>query len=126
MEKQKYDALVIGAGNGGLIAALRLAKSGKKVLLAERHILPGGFATGFKRGRFYFEDKHGNLYTLFNELGVYNKLHFVDVPEAFRVVNSKTKETYEMPFGIDNFINKMEEYVPGSRKSVKFKKQQDI
>ena len=29
MEKQKYDALVIGAGNGGLIAALRLAKSGK-------------------------------------------------------------------------------------------------
>ena len=121
MEKQKYDALVIGAGNGGLIAALRLAKSGKKVLLAERHILPGGFATGFKRGRFYFEaslhelcdlgheDKHGNLYTLFNELGVYNKLHFVDVPEAFRVINSKTKETYEMPFGIDNFINKMEE-----------------
>lgn len=130
MEKQKYDALVIGAGNGGLIAALRLAKSGKKVLLAERHILPGGFATGFKRGRFYFEaslhelcdlgheDKHGNLYTLFNELGVYDKLHFVDVPEAFRVINSKTKETYEMPFGIDNFINKMEEYVPGSRKSV--------
>lgn len=130
MNENVYDALVIGAGNGGLIAALRLAKSKKKVLLVERHILPGGFATGFKRGRFYFEaslhelcdlgheEKHGNLYTLFKELGVYNKLHFVDVPEAFRVINAKTKETYEMPFGIDNFINKMEEYVPGSRKSV--------
>ena len=130
MNENVYDALVIGAGNGGLVAALRLAKSKKKVLLVERHILPGGFATGFKRGRFHFEaslhelcdlgheEKHGNLYTLFKELGVYDKLHFVDVPEAFRVINAKTKETYEMPFGIDNFINKMEEYVPGSRKSV--------
>lgn len=50
MEEKRYDALVIGAGNGGLTAALRLAKSNKKVLLVERHILPGGFATGFMRG----------------------------------------------------------------------------
>lgn len=130
MEEKRYDALVIGAGNGGLTAALRLAKSNKKVLLVERHILPGGFATGFMRGRFYFEaslhelcdfghkERHGNLYTLFEELGVLDKLHFVDVPEAFTVINSKTKESYEMPFGVENFINKMEEYVPGSRKSV--------
>ena len=34
MEEKRYDALVIGAGNGGLTAALRLAKSNKKVLLA--------------------------------------------------------------------------------------------
>ena len=50
-----FDCVVIGAGNGGLIASLRLAKSGKKVLLVERHILPGGFATSFSRGRFNFE-----------------------------------------------------------------------
>ena len=130
MNELNYDAVVIGSGNGGLIAALRLAKSNKKVLLVERHILPGGFATGFSRGRFYFEaslhelcdfgheDLHGNLYSLFKELDLLDKLHFVDVPEAFRVINAETKESYEMPFGVDNFINKMEEYVPGSRKSV--------
>lgn len=130
MNELNYDAVVIGSGNGGLIAALKLAKSNKKVLLVERHILPGGFATGFNRGRFYFEaslhelcdfgheDKHGNLYTLFKELDLLDKLHFVDVPEAFKAINFKTKESYEMPFGIDNFINKMEEYVPGSRKSM--------
>ncbi len=130
MDEERYDAVVIGSGNGGLIAALRLAKSNKKVLLVERHILPGGFATGFSRGRFYFEaslhelcelgnkDNYGTLYELFNELGVYDKINFADVPEAFKVINSKTKESYEMPFGIDNFINKMEEYVPGSKKSV--------
>lgn len=130
MEGKKYDAVVIGAGNGGLIAALRLAKAGKKVLLSERHILPGGFATGFHRGRFYFEaslhelcdfgheEEHGNLYTLFKELGLYDKLRFVDVPEAFKVVDAKTHESYEMPFGVEAFIDKMESYVPGSRKSV--------
>ena len=31
MNELNYDAVVIGSGNGGLIAALRLAKSNKKV-----------------------------------------------------------------------------------------------
>ena len=124
------DCVVIGAGNGGLAASLRLAKSGKKVVLVERHILPGGFATSFKRGRFNFEaslhelcdfgheDNPGNLYNLFKELEVVDKIKMVDVPEAFRVITLSTKEDYIMPFGIENFVNKMEEYVPGSRKSV--------
>ena len=128
---EEFDAVVIGAGNGGLIAALRLAKANKKVLLVERHILPGGFATSFIRGRFEFEaslhelcdfgheDVHGNLYTLFKELDVLNKIQFVDVPEAFRVISLSTGETYSMPFGIENFVKKMEEYVPGSSKSVR-------
>ena len=128
---EEFDAVVIGAGNGGLIAALRLAKANKKVLLVERHILPGGFATSFIRGRFEFEaslhelcdfgheDVHGNLYTLFKELDALNKIQFVDVPEAFRVISLSTGETYSMPFGIENFVKKMEEYVPGSSKSVR-------
>jgi prolycopene isomerase len=47
-----YDAVVIGAGNGGLTAALTLTKKGLKVLLWERHNIPGGCATSFVRGRF--------------------------------------------------------------------------
>ena len=50
-----YDVVVIGAGNGGLSAAAYLAKSGKRVLVCEKHNLPGGCATSFKRGRFEFE-----------------------------------------------------------------------
>ena len=38
----KFDAVVIGAGNGGLAAACRMAKGGKKTLLIERHNMPGG------------------------------------------------------------------------------------
>lgn len=130
MNQSTFDAVVIGAGNGGLTAALRLAKSGKSVLLVERHNLPGGFATSFIRGRFEFEaslhelcdfgtaSNKGDLYRLFEELGVLNKIEFVDVPEAYRTIALDTKEDYTMPFGVDNFVNKMEEYVPGSRKSV--------
>ena len=51
----KYDAVVIGAGNGGLVAAVRLLQGGAKVLVVEKHNLPGGFATSFRRGRFEFE-----------------------------------------------------------------------
>ncbi|MBW2676869.1 MAG: NAD(P)-binding protein [Deltaproteobacteria bacterium] len=49
-----YDAIVIGAGNGGLTASAALARKGMQVLLLERHNIPGGCATSFCRGRFEF------------------------------------------------------------------------
>ena len=51
----KFDAVVIGSGTGGLSAALSLATAGKKILLLEQHIMPGGCATSFVRGRFEFD-----------------------------------------------------------------------
>lgn len=126
----KYDVIVIGAGNSGLISALRLAKSGKSVLVLESNDVPGGFATSFVRGRFEFEtalhelceygteDNQGSVYKLFEELDVIDKITFVDVPEAYHVYSLETKEDYVMPFGIRNYVDKMEEYVPGSRDSI--------
>ena len=52
---EKYDAIVIGAGLGGLSAATMLARNGLGVLLLERHNVPGGYATSFVRGRYEFE-----------------------------------------------------------------------
>ncbi len=45
-----YDAVVVGAGFGGLSAAVRLAKSGARVLVLEARSRLGGRATAFPDG----------------------------------------------------------------------------
>src|SRR5215475_12293036 len=42
MSSSKYDAIIIGAGHNGLVAANYLAKAGKKVLVLERRDVAGG------------------------------------------------------------------------------------
>ncbi|WP_051786718.1 MULTISPECIES: FAD-dependent oxidoreductase [Streptomyces] len=49
------DVVVIGAGNAGLTAAATLQRAGIRTLLVERHNVPGGCATSFRRGRYEFE-----------------------------------------------------------------------
>ena len=91
-----YEAVVIGAGNGGLTAATTLAKSGVNTLLLEQHNIPGGCATSFVRGRFEFEtalhqlsglgteDKPGPMRGVFAKLGVLNKLELVEEHDIYR------------------------------------------
>jgi phytoene dehydrogenase-like protein len=50
-----YDAAVIGAGFGGLGAALRLAERGARVVVFERLNYPGGCASTFQRDGYQFE-----------------------------------------------------------------------
>lgn len=50
-----FDAVVIGAGFGGLSAAMTLAHGGAKVALLERLRYPGGCASTFERGGCRYE-----------------------------------------------------------------------
>ena len=54
-ETLTVDAVVIGAGLGGLGAAGYLARAGRKVAVLEHHTVPGGYAHEFKRRGFRFE-----------------------------------------------------------------------
>lgn len=126
-----YDVIVIGAGNAGLIATLELVKKNQKVLLLESNLIPGGYGVSFKRGRFEFEtsliqltdygrkENPGKVYKLFEKLGINEKLEMETIPEAYHVYESESKENYKMPFGIDEYMEKMEEYVPGSYEAMK-------
>jgi all-trans-retinol 13,14-reductase len=46
---ERWDAIVIGSGLGGLTAAALLADRGKRVLVLERHYTVGGFTHVFRR-----------------------------------------------------------------------------
>lgn len=126
----KFDAVVIGSGTGGLSAALSLATAGKKVLLMEQHNLPGGCASSFVRGRFEFDASlhefcsigyPGNWALTGKLIMEKYKLNvdWVKVPELYRCIGTLKSGRHidaVLPCGKDNFINKMEELVPGSRK----------
>ncbi len=51
---EKWDAIVIGAGVGGLTAAAHLVKAGLRVLVLERNPHPGGTAYVYHRKGFTF------------------------------------------------------------------------
>ena len=43
--KVNYDIAVVGGGIAGIAAAIQAARAGKKTVLVEKTILPGGLAT---------------------------------------------------------------------------------
>ncbi|MGN0347654.1 MAG: phytoene desaturase family protein [Lachnospiraceae bacterium] len=130
--RMKYDAIIIGAGNGGLLAATQLAKEKKNVLLLEQHNVPGGVATSFCRGRFEFDatlhemvdigskEQPGDVRVLLEGLGI--NIDWKSIPELFRVIyrySDGTKMDVTMPAGVKPFLKKFISLVPESEPSIK-------
>ncbi len=125
-----YPVIVVGAGLGGLGAACQLASVGEKVLLLEKHNVPGGFATSFVRGRFEFEGalhelsdigtegNKGSLYRFLEKIGaIPNKIKFTRVPEFYRSVFFDGFDV-TMPFGLEEYTNKLIELFPNEKKGI--------
>ncbi|KAK9921521.1 hypothetical protein M0R45_030028 [Rubus argutus] len=53
--KNYYDAIVIGSGIGGLVAATQLAVKGAKVLVLEKYVIPGGSSGYYERDGYTFD-----------------------------------------------------------------------
>ena len=119
---QRYDAIVIGAGLGGLAAATQLAHAGLSVLLLERHNVPGGYATSFVRGRYEFEvalhelsgigppERRGNVYRSLEYLGMTDKVEFLHLPNLYRAVFPDLDIT--LPVGREVFESRLAETFP--------------
>jgi phytoene dehydrogenase-like protein len=123
------DVVVIGAGNGGLTAALTLARSGRKVLLLERHNVPGGCATSFVRGRFEFEvalhqlsgvgrpERPGPLRSLLADLGVGDRLEFVEIESLYRVVMPGAFDV-TLPANRPELVGQLQAWFPAQRDAI--------
>ncbi|GLT88394.1 hypothetical protein SLE2022_064210 [Rubroshorea leprosula] len=53
--KSNYDAIVIGSGIGGLVAATQLAVKGARVLVLEKYVIPGGSSGYYERDGYTFD-----------------------------------------------------------------------
>lgn len=126
----RYDVIVVGAGNGGLVAAATTAKGGLKTLLLEKHNLPGGCATSFRRGRFEFEpslhelcgvgtkEKPDDIYKIFDSLGAEIDWRY-DHNMYRTIVKGENGYDVTVSAGREGFYNSMEEAVPGTKEKVK-------
>ena len=123
----RYDVIIVGSGNSALISALSLLNKGYKVLILDEHNNVGGLSKGLVKGRFEFETSIHNQYlvnsdekykldTILKNCNSNVKINFSPVSELFRVITPDVD--YTMPFGVNKYIDKLEEYVPNSRPSI--------
>ena len=127
---RNFDAVVVGAGNAGLSAAVRLQLSGIRTLLVEKNAVPGGYATSFVRGRFEIdpsmhelcdvgpEEDPGGVRKLLTGYGVGLKWH--RVPTCYRIISTYSDGApmdVTMPTGEQEFLDAVEAAVPGSREA---------
>lgn len=91
-EKRTYDAIVIGAGYGGVTTAALLAKAGKRVLILEKGTAAGGKAVTIRKGGAAYEmwpiaggpSEGSRFHELVRELG--------EDPEKYIVMPEETGE----------------------------------
>lgn len=124
-----FDTVVIGAGNAGLTSATALQRRGSRTLLLERHNIPGGCATSFVRGDFEFEvalhqlsglgteKKPFVMRKIFNELGVMDKVTFIQEHALYRIV-IPGKMDVSLPASVSGVKKILGELYPAEQENV--------
>lgn len=99
--KKDYDAIIIGAGMGGLVAATQLAIRGARVLLLEKYIIPGG-SSGFYQREGYTFDVGSSVMFGCGDKGSINLITraLADVGRKLELIPDPTTVHYHMPNGL--------------------------
>ena len=127
MSTSNYDAIIIGSGLGGLSCAAYLAKHGQKVLVLEKHSIPGGYATSFRRGAYTFDaglhmidgvGKGQNMAKFFEFCGVAQSIDFLKLKYSMRTVFPE--HDIRIPSGnLEGVIAVLEEDFPHEREGIR-------
>ena len=126
--KEKFDAIIIGSGIGGLVTASQLAAKGAEVLVLEKYIIPGGSGGSFKRKGYTF-DVGASMIFGFGDKGYTNLLTraLKDVDEKCETIPDPVQLEYHLPNNLtisvdknyDHFIKKLSATFPNEREGIK-------
>lgn len=102
-----WDAIVVGSGIGGLVAATQLAAKGARVLVLEQYLIPGGSSGYFDRAGYRF-DVGASMIFGFGTEGTTNLLtRALDaVGEAIETIPDPVQIHYHLPDRLDLKVHK--------------------
>src|SRR5207237_5822076 len=114
-----YDAVIVGAGIGGLICAKLLARDGLRVLLTEQHYMVGGYCSTFRRAGYTFDAAThfypllGNSGTitgkLLQELGIRTEWVKMDPVDHFHFPDGSS---FSVPADFEPYLAKLKREFP--------------
>jgi phytoene dehydrogenase-like protein len=120
-----YDAVIIGAGMGGLSCGTLLAKHGLRVLICEQSSKPGGYCVNFKRNGFTFAPAvhylnefgpNGQMEEAFQTLGLPPEIEFCPQDPQRRIITPSFHLT--LSIDIDQFEKDLIKLFPKERLSI--------
>ncbi|TFF86489.1 MAG: NAD(P)/FAD-dependent oxidoreductase [Promethearchaeota archaeon] len=121
MNDLNYEVIIIGSGMGGLTAGALLSKNSINTLVLEKHLIPGGYTTTFKRKDYKFDaslhmingcGENGSVYNILEKTGInisyYKKgdkitpiapdeVRFIELDSLFRIVDKNLNIDYKIP-----------------------------
>ena len=122
----EWDYVVIGSGMGGMTAAALLTKLGRKVLVLEQHVIPGGFTQTFKRPGYTWDvgvhlvgemTERSYIGRLLSDL-TDERLQWASVGEVYDEFNFPDGFTIQFPNTKDAFRETLYDYFPDERRAI--------
>jgi all-trans-retinol 13,14-reductase len=123
----RWDAIVIGSGIGGLTTAALLSKyASRKVLVLERHYTAGGYTHSFRRPGYSWDvgvhyvgdlqDPASPLRAAFDHLTA-GKLEWAPMPDVYDRVLIGGR-TFEFPTGLERLRARLKDYFPSEAAAI--------
>lgn len=126
LERESFDAIIVGAGLGGLSAAAILARRGRRVLVVDRHYVAGGNATIFKRRGYEFDvglhyiggcQPAGPVQRILRAAGAEGVVFEEMDPDGFDTLVFPDF-TFRVPKGTAAFQRRLREQFPGEHRGI--------
>jgi phytoene dehydrogenase-like protein len=123
-----YDAIVIGAGLGGLTAAALLARAGRRTLIIERNEWVGGAASTYKVGDLSIEaslhetadpaDPIDPKHAILARIGILDAVDWVPTGSIYEVRGGPVGQPFVLPDGFAAARSALTERFPSSAAGV--------